>query len=484
MGIVLIFSFNAGLNLVLSLVVAAVLGPAEYGQFAVATMATIVLCTAGFDWLRLSATRFTAAETRASDPAVAASLEAGYGAVALLLIGLTSLALASGFDAGPPALTMAVVALGAVCNARFEFSAAQARARFLDKTYIKLVVSKNAFAFVFMTAAAVLFQSAVWLLAMFALSCAAASLIVRGQLNAPADARSRPKRVHLLTFARYGLPIVGANLVYQAIALVNRSAAAGELGFAEAGRLSLATDLTIRLLLSVGAALDAFLFQLVVRRGAEGGDSAAHRQLARNMLVIAATLIFLGLCYVATMPALEAIFVPTQYRGTFGEVSSILVPGVIAFCLVQFGLNPVFQYSRATSALLWTAVVALAVDLTLLWVVPRPAGLAGLAWVHTAGLLAGFATAAWRASKVSGCWPSRREVAAVAIAASASMSVMWPLRALEAPWLALISAGLAGISVYGVVLLGFDVAGLQDTLRRRVARLRMEIRAGAGQTRM
>ena len=80
------FILNAGLNFVLGLALAAVLGPAEYGRFAVASMVAVVLGTACFDWLRLSATRFYTDASRTRDPALRSTLEAGWwGAASAIL---------------------------------------------------------------------------------------------------------------------------------------------------------------------------------------------------------------------------------------------------------------------------------------------------------------------------------------------------------------------------------------------------------------
>ncbi|TDR93266.1 lipopolysaccharide biosynthesis protein [Enterovirga rhinocerotis] len=477
MGIVLTFALNAVLNLVVGLVVAGVLGPAEYGRFAIASMAAIVLFTALFDWVRLSATRFTHGD--AKEAGLDASLDAAYLAmVALVLVGAAGIAVAGPSLGLPPGLVL-VVAVAAAATGLIEIGAARTRALFLNGAYIRLILAKNVLAFVLMVAAAWLTHSALWVLAMFALANGLASLASGRRLRPVPSALSKATRNHLATFARYGFPIVVANLVYQGIVLLNRGVVADRFGFAEAGQLSLATDLTIRLFLSVGAALDAYLFQVAVRRQAEEGEAEGRRQIALNMLIVLAVLSFLGASYAAAMPALEAIFVPQQFRGSFGPLALAMLPGVLAFCFGQFAVGPVFQLTHRTSALLWTTLVALAVDGVLLWFVPAEAGLLAIAAIHSLSLAAGLLAALVTASSLRGCWPTLGQVGTVLLAALLALGAMWPMRSLGSPWLALIAAGLVGPVVFAGTLWLLDLGGLRQALASQVRRLR---RASASPT--
>ena len=52
------FAANALANFLVGLLVAKFLGPTEYGRFAIAFAASVMINSAGFDWIRLSAIRF------------------------------------------------------------------------------------------------------------------------------------------------------------------------------------------------------------------------------------------------------------------------------------------------------------------------------------------------------------------------------------------------------------------------------------------
>ena len=470
MGIVLTFALNAALNLVVGLVVAGVLGPAEYGRFAIASMAAIVLYTAAFDWLRLSATRFTHSDAKGTE--LDASLDAAFlGLVAAMVLGAAAIGVV-GRSAGLSPILAILVALVAAAMGLIEIGAARTRALFLNGAYIRLTLAKNILALTLMVAAAWLTHETAWVLVMLALASALASLAAGKRLRLVPSDLARASRGLLVVFARYGFPIVAANLVYQGIVLLNRSVVAARFGLAEAGQLSLATDLTIRLFLSIGAALDAYLFQLAVRRQAEEGEEAGRRQLALNMLIVLSILLYLGASYAAAMPMLEAIFVPQPYRGAFGSLSLALLPGVLAFCFGQFGVGPVFQLAHRTSALLWTTFVALGLDAILLWLAPAGAGIAAFAWIHALSLAAGLLAALWTGSALRGCWPAGRDVGFALLAASAALGAMWPMRAVSSPWLGLVGAGVAGAAVFAGMAWLFDLAGIRRALREQASRFR------------
>ncbi len=148
--------------------------------------------------------------------------------------------------------------------------------------------------------------------------------------------------------------MIAAALIYNLIPLWNRTAIADGLGFAASGHYSLAYDLSAKLVQTVGSALDILLFQIAVRTERDEGPEAAKAQIGTNMgLVLAATLaVSLGVWLV--LPSLEATVVPQAFRGPFGEVTTLLLPGLACYTLAQAAVTPVFQLQKRT----WPAVAA------------------------------------------------------------------------------------------------------------------------------
>lgn len=478
MAIVLTFVANAGLNFLLGLAVAAVLGPEEYGRFAVGFMIAIVIATALFEWLRLAATRFYSNEARQEDPALRASLESAFAALSLILAGAVLAVFALGLDVRLPAAMVAAAAITAIANARVDFDAALARARFMNTPYVRLVLIRNGAAFVLMVGAGLVFQNATAVLAAMAVSSGVALLFVHWSL-ADRDAIYRlAEPARLVTLARYGLPVIAANVVYQLVVLINRSWAAASLGYAEAGQLSLATDVSIRLLLATAAALDVFLFQLVVAREASEGRQAAEAQLSLNNARVTAVLVLLGVGYAAALPAFAALLVPGRYSADFAWLSLILTPGIVMFCLVQVALGPIFQLQRRTWPLTVAALAGLATDLAAQQAVPG-ADTAQIAAIHAGSLGMAFLVACGFAIRHRECHPAFRDIAVILLAGLITGAALWPTRDIAQPWLALLATLLIGVSSFGAVLALFNAAGARNLARLAIGRLRT--RAGGHQ---
>ena len=467
MGIVLTFIVNAVLNLGLGLAVAAVLGLEQYGRFALASVLTFMLAGGLFEWLRLATTRFYGEAARQGDPAIRATLNVAYLGISVALAAVAGLLVAFGLDWGmAPALAASACIAGAA-SGLFEYKAALARARFLNRTYTALVIVKNIASLTLMVGAGYFFQDAVWVLAALTLAVAISLVPVERALRDPAAAFRLFDAGKLRSFAHYGLPIVAGNVVYQLILLANRSMAVAALGYAESGKLSLATDLGLRLFVSVGAALDVLLFQLAVRADASGGRAQAHAQIARNMVLVLGVLTPLAFGFIANLPAFEAVFVPQRFGGDFAALGLVLVPGIWLFCLGQFAFSPVFQLQGRTLPLVMAALVSLVCDMAGLALLPAPFTLTGLAVVHAVSLATGFVATAVLALQTPECRPAWREVAAILAATAVMLAIVWPLRAIANPLLEMAASGLLGGVVYAGLLLAFDVARARQWLLAR-----------------
>lgn len=455
MLIVVTFILNAGLNFILGLCVAAGLGPDSYGQFSIAFAAATALAMLLFDWLRLSATRFYREESRSAAPHLRASLDAGYFAGAGLLAALALTLVLLGFDAGLGAKMIGAIALVAATNGFFDYFSALLRARFRNTAYSGLVILKNLLAFAAMVGGAFWSRDPVLVMAMAGASAGAATLALRRQTADSGVGPRQSQAAQIKIYLRYGAPVVVANLFYQALILANRAAAAASLGYAAAGELSLATDVSLRLMLAAGAALDIYLFQLAVHQKAVAGEAGAQAQVRRNSLTIFAALALICLGYMADMPAFAALVAPAKFRDDFARLAFVLAPGVGLFCLGQFCLNPIAQLEGRTGGVLLAGLATAALDLGWLALAP-PQSLDGYALLHSASLGAGFVfmlvlTARWRAY-----WPHPRDLAGVVLAGLGAAAAMSLTRALQPALLALLLTAILGAGVFAAILLALD----------------------------
>ncbi|HRK23442.1 MAG TPA: lipopolysaccharide biosynthesis protein [Beijerinckiaceae bacterium] len=466
MIVVVTFLLNAVLNFATGLAVAAVLGPTEFGRFAVASMAAIVLATTMFDWLRLSTVRHYNEESRIDRPQLRASLDRAYMIGAAVLILGTIVALAASLSGQTSAISSGLIlatAATAFANAQFDFWSALARSRFLNRTYALLVISKNVLALAAMIAVGLAYHSAVATMAAFCGSVAVAIALVWARLR---DAPSPPAQVDralIATFLRYGMPVVAGNAIFQLIILINRWFVGTTLGYSDVGHLALATDICIRIFLSVGAGFDVLMFQKAVRLETTQGADAARSQIETNATLVLAILAPMAGGYYMVLPMFEALVVPTAYHGTFAAMSAILLPGVFAFGVMQFAFGPAFQMAGRTYPFTVAALAGLTCDLVLLAAfVGRDA--LHFAYVQSAALCAATAVAGVYALRANRRLISVRDVAAVAVGTIAMMVAVIPMRSFATPALGLISAVLVGAAVYGAVVVAFNIAGLRDKL--------------------
>ncbi|KQT77890.1 lipopolysaccharide biosynthesis protein [Methylobacterium sp. Leaf466] len=482
MAVIVAFLLNAGLNFVVGLLVAKLLGPAQFGVFALASAGAVVLNTLLFEWLRLSATRFYSGRVRVEEPWIRQGLDRAYAVLALAMIGLAllygGLDLWGGNAPQSRAAVTAGAALVAVGIGLFDYHAALARARFDGGLYLRLVAVKNVLTFVSMSAVAWFYPEPVYVLLAGGLSQAVAVLVLREPLrDAPAPRQrlrlSETRRLFLV----YGLPLIAANGLYQLLPFLNRWSIADQAGFTEAGYFSLAADVASRSLGTLGTALDLLLFQLAVQAEEHHGRAAAEAQIGRNAAIVVALMLPCAAGFWVVLPALQNLVVPEAFRGPFVTYAAILIPGLFCLALTNFALNPVFQIRRRTLPVIGAALLGLAVNGIGLLVLPRLVGPAGVAMAQSLGMAAAMLVLAVRAltgrDRIALPW---RDILAASGASLAMLVCLLPLRPLPA-WQALGLSVPAGILLYAGLVWAFDIAGLRTIAVERL-RNRAPVPAG------
>ena len=461
MKLALTFALNTLFNFAIGLMVAKFLGPAEYGRFALALAVAVFINTALFDWIRLAATRFYSERVRVQNPAVRAALDVAFAALAALL-GIAALAvLLAGVEVQLSSALVALAVATGVANGLFDYHTALVRARFLDPVYSRLIIAKNILGLTFTVGGAWWFGSAKAALIGICLCVAGALVTARRALHDEAARPALAARPLILTHMRYGLPIVIAGLLYQAIPLANRSLITSQFGFAETGQYSLAYDIGIRLVAAIGSTLDVMLFQIAVLADEQHGIVRARQQVARNINLVLALVLPACAGFWLTLPSLEALIVPAAYRGPFGHFLTLLLPGLFCYAMAVYGLNPMFQIVKRTGPMIAAALFACAVNVALLALLPRGADASSFAMAHSAALAAGCCALAAFAVASKPVWPDGRD-ALITLAATATMvGLLAPLRALPPGFGTLVLQAAAGVAAYGFFVFAFDMAGLR-----------------------
>lgn len=469
MWMMLVFAMNSLLNFVVSLLVAKFLGPAEFGRFTVALSASVIIQLLLFDWLRFAATRFYSQRDQIEKPQVRATLD---GAFLWIALGASVIALGAYFAHLELPLSSDLSALAiavSITNGLFDFACALLRSRFLDKSYAVLVIAKNILAFLLTVGGALIFGSArVTILGMM-VSVAGSLVAARSGLIDPNARSAKPDRALALKFLGYGLPIIGANILYQSIPLLDRVLVSQMLGFAEAGQLSLAYEIGIRIVGAIGSALDVILFQIAVRAEKTIGLDGARAQVSRNMGVVFAVVIPAVLGCWLILPSFEALFVPQNFRGPFAHYFTLMAPALAAFALINYALNPAYQISHRLAPLIIGALTAVLVNLLTVDFAPSHGDATKFALAQSFSSLSGMFTLLLMLFTLEPMWPRARDILGTLLSSAFMLAAVLPLRGMT-PGLFVMMAQIAlGASVYLATALALDLASLRTLLRPKLS---------------
>ena len=479
--IALPFILNSVLNFVVGILVAKLLGPAEFGRYALALSIAVVLQTLGLDWLRLAATRFYSRQDQTERPEVRATLDLSFvavGGLAAVAAGIVGL---SGLDL-PLSPQLVALAIGAaVTNALFDTSAALLRARFLDRAYTAFIVAKNVLSFALTIGGAWYFGSAKVALAGLMLSIVGSFVLNhRTLIDRNAGLRLADRRL-AMRFAIYGLPIVLANVLYQAVPMLNRGAVSQLLGFEQAGQLAFAFELGIRIIGSLGSALDVLLFQVAVLAEKTFGPAAAREQISRNMGLVFAVISPAVLGCWLVLPSFEAIFVPQSFCAPFGHYFTLMLPAMLCFALTNYCLAPAFQIGHRTLPLIFGGIAAFAANSIAVLVLPATIDASKFALAQTISSCAGFVTIVAFLCIKDPIWPNWRDIGRALLAMAAMAMAVLLLPATKPGTATLLMQAGCGAAVYAAVILTLDACNLRSLLapRIRAALQRRLLQAGA-----
>ncbi|MGL5114407.1 MAG: polysaccharide biosynthesis C-terminal domain-containing protein, partial [Beijerinckiaceae bacterium] len=411
---------------------------------------------------------FYSERTRQDEPEVRGALDAIFILSSLGVVLVAALGLWLGLDFS---LTLALAALApamGICNGLFDYHTALARARFDERGYSLMVILKNALSLTLMVGGAWWFGSPEAVAAGFVLSIALTMLLARRRLVDPGVRLGMPDFGKARTFFVYGFPVIAASLLYFLIPLWNRTAIAGDLGFAASGQFSLAYDISIRVVQTIGSALDLILFQLALKAQEESGEAAGRERLRASMGVVIAAMAAVGGGYWLVLPAFEATLAPAAFRGSYQALAAMLLPGLVCYGLAQAAVTPVFQLRGKTWPVIVAAGLAVATNATLTFPLDAKATALDFARAQSIAYGVGLVALIGLALREARIVPRLRDLAGTLAASTAMVVAVWPLRALEPGLLALMIQAAAGGTAFVAVALAVDLCGLRRALGSRL----------------
>ncbi len=465
MAVIVPFLCNTLLNFVTGLLLAKFLGPAQYGRLALALAVGMVLQTLFFDWLRLAAIRFYSERSRAADPAVRATLDASF-AVLITVLSLAAIAvLASGIDVRLSRSLVGLSVAAAVAGGLFDYHTALVRARFLDRAYARLVISKNVISLTLTVGGAVLFKSAEMAIAGLCVSMAGSLLLSRRTLTDGDATVKVADRSLAKTVVGYALPIVVANMLYQIIPLTDRAMAASQHGFAVSGQFSLSYDIGFRIASAIGSTMDILLFQMAVQLHDHHGPDRAMEAIARNIGIVLAVLVpALAGCWIV-LPSFEALVVPEEFHGHFSHYLTLLMPGLFCYAMIHWAVNPMFQIGKRTGMLIAAALIASAANGLLLFVLPAVGDASDYAIAQSCALAVGLCALLVLATRLKPVWPRARDILLPILCTGVMVVALLPLRSGMAPGvLSLLTQATLGAMLYCALAVILNIAGIRGLL--------------------
>lgn len=451
------FMLSALLQFALSLVVAAILGPGEFGLYALVLSGAVLLQTFAFDWLRLCAARFHHAE---ADPALSAALWRRTALVATGLVvagGVIALALPD------HRWHYALVPVIALINSVSDLTLALLRAEFATKRFALTLLARALLSMLLVPLAAWLSTTSLLALGALALATLLPALAAIKPRRAAAPATQPPPTMRELL--RYSGPIIATNGLYLGFFFALRAGVAAVGGLAAAGQFSLALEFVLKLFSTIGTALDLAFFPLALKAERESGLPSAEAQAAVNLERVIAVLAPMATGLMLVIQGLEPLLVAPAFRGAFAAFVFALSPGIALYALVQYGLHPFAQLRHQTAQLLTAALIASACGLVLGALVlggslaPAKVGL-----VLGCAMLAATAALAWSAGRIA-CPSPRFAISLVCCLALLGVAVT-PFIALGLSLPSLIGAVALGALAYAGGAFALDLAGLRALLRR------------------
>lgn len=459
------FLASALIQFALGLVVAWLLGPAEFGAYALALAAAILVQTVVFEWIRLSATRFHHA---GEGNQLARRLTRAWAQLSGVMLVAAILLLVFG---GGRRWLFCLVPLIAIAAGFADFRAALLRAEFNQRGYALFMLLRNGLAIVLLPLAAVRFGAGEAVLAAFlaalVLASAGVGLLARRPEGVLAPANDNGSGPELATLLRYAGPIVLTNCLYLALFFGLRSAVALTSGIAAAGQFSLALDFVLKLFTTIGTALDLMLFQIAVRDAREHGESAGELRVRHNAEIVVAAILPMALGLYLVIPLLEPLLVAVEFRGAFAAYVGALLPGVALYAVIQYALHPFQQLAHRTAPLAIAALTGLVLAGGGFFALPSlgVSAVTGVGAVLAGGMVG--AAGMLVASTGRAALPDIGFLVRLAVALGALAFAVMAIRTSgEGPAALAVRVG-AGMAAYLVAAYAFDLAGIRALARKR-----------------
>jgi O-antigen/teichoic acid export membrane protein len=449
---------SAALGLLSVVVFTRALSDAEYGVYVIGTSTAGILSAILFAWIRLSVLRFQS-EGKSID--IRATALFAYALAALTSPILLCVAALFTNVSTTRVLATAVFTLGL---GLFDVSQEILKSQQKTRTFMAGAILRSCAAFLLCLASVAFgFGGLGQLAAAGAAYFVTTALLSRGIWSAPL---APVDTTQLKRFMRYGVPIALSGLVYSFHAALDRLIVAGVLGEAAAGQYGAAADLVRQIILVPATSVASAALPLAVAAFAQGGIIAARPHLERSAELLFAVLLpaTVGLALISGDVA--NLILGPDFRATAGAVMPILCFAWLFQAISQSFVHTSFHLAQRPLLLMCHGAATLAMNIVATIILVSRFAFVGAAFAlvlsEAFGALLGLVLT--RFACPLPLVPAKLLRIALGTAAMAFLLNLAGSPMVVSGAAAVVLKVCAGVGIYSVFVLIFDIAGM----RRRV----------------
>jgi O-antigen/teichoic acid export membrane protein len=457
---------SAAFGLLSVVVFTRALSDAEYGIYVVGTSTAGILSAILFAWIRLSVLRFQS-EGKTIDIRATALCAYALAATASPLF-LSAAALLTNAST-TRILATAVFTLGL---GLFDISQEISKAQQKTRTFMTGAVLRACSAFLLCLASVAFgFGGIGQLVAAGAAYFLTSAVLSRSILSGPL---ASVDTTQLKRFLRYGVPIALSGLVYSFHAALDRLIVAGVLGEAAAGQYGAAADLVRQIILVPATSVASAALPLAVAAFAQGGIVAARPHLERSAELLFAVLLpaTVGLALVSADVA--NLILGPDFRATAGAIMPILCFAWLFQAISQSFVHTSFHLAQRPILLACHGAATLAINVIATIILVSRFAFVGAAFAlvlsEACGALLGLMLT--RFACPLPLVPAKLFRIAFG---TAVMALLLSLAAARMPVTGAVAVMLkicAGVAIYSVFVLAFDIAGMRRGVQRLLSGMR------------
>ena len=191
------------------------------------------------------------------------------------------------------------------------------------------------------------------------------------------------------------------------------------------------------------------------------GAERGREQVAANMSIVFAILLPAGVGLWLTLPSLEQLVVPQDFRGPFGHYLELLLIGMFCFGLMNYAINPIFQIRKATRPLIVCAIIACVTDALLIHFLPSTPDASHYAIAQAGAFTVALVALLTFAALTGPKWPSARDILLSMLGTAVMAAVVLQMRGWTPGVITVAAQAVVGAVIYVGFVIAFDIARLR-----------------------